>query len=98
MKRPRRGGSSNGGAGADLYGRDRLSNSHAKFQKKTEMTSGTLSAELVDVGWIFAAWDAATHDVEGRVEQSRFGARLHPFRSRDDAARALEGAGAAGDG
>ncbi len=42
-----------------------------------------------ELGDLFAAWDPQSHHVEPAVRPSRFGARLAPFRSREEAEKAL---------
>ena len=54
-----------------------------------------------ELGDLFAAFDPAAHHVEPGVRSSRFAARLAPFRSREEAERALIEEGAViggGDG
>lgn len=53
-----------------------------------------LRASHAEFGDLFAAWDTASHHVEPGIRSSRFAARLAPFPSRDQAERALIGAGA----
>lgn len=59
-------------------------------------TAGVQSAQHPTIGWIFVAWDTATHHIEGAVQQSRFAARLSPYRTQEAALGALEKAGAIG--
>jgi len=57
------------------------------------MSAAVLTAEHPS-GTLWAAFDPAVHNITGRVAESRFGARLAPFRSRDEAEAALHAAGA----
>jgi hypothetical protein len=45
-------------------------------------------------GTLWAAFDPAVHHIKGAVRDSRFGAKLSPFRSMDEAKAALVAAGA----
>jgi hypothetical protein len=47
-----------------------------------------------ELGDLYAAWDPCSHHVEPAVRPSRFGARLAPFKSREEAERALIAEGA----
>jgi hypothetical protein len=58
------------------------------------MLANYLRGHNSELGDLYAAWDACSHHVEPAVRPSRFGARLAPFRSREDAERALIAAGA----
>lgn len=53
-----------------------------------------LTAEHPERGTLFAAFDPAVHHLTGRVEDSRFGARMAPFKSEAEAEQALAAAGA----
>jgi hypothetical protein len=53
-----------------------------------------LRASHAELGDLYAAWAADVHHVEPAVRSSRFAARLAPFRSRDEAERALLAEGA----
>lgn len=58
------------------------------------MTTHHLRASHAEFGDLYAAWNPSVAHVEPGVRSSRFAARLAPFRSRDDAERALMCAGA----
>lgn len=58
------------------------------------MTTSCLQAHHEHDGDLFAAWDPTSHHVEPGVRSSRFAAYLAPFRSREEAERALVDAGA----
>lgn len=51
-----------------------------------------------ELGDLFAAWNPDADHVEPAVRPSRFGARLAPFPSRDEAERALLAEGAVIEG
>lgn len=53
-----------------------------------------LQASHSELGDMFAAWSADIVHVEPGVRSSRFAARLAPYRSREEAERALIAAGA----
>lgn len=46
-------------------------------------------------GLLWAAVDPAVHHIEGAVRETRFGARLAPFKTVEEAKAALLAAGAA---
>ena len=48
-------------------------------------------------GALYAAFDSTVHHIEGRVCDSRFSARMAPFKSRDEAEAALRAAGCAAE-
>lgn len=52
-----------------------------------------LTAPHPELGTLWAAIDANTHHLEGRVAQRRFSAFLAPFKSRPEAEAALIAAG-----
>jgi hypothetical protein len=52
-----------------------------------------ITAQHPQRGLLFAAFDAAVHHISGKVADSRFGARLAPFKSRAGAEAALVEAG-----
>lgn len=58
------------------------------------MSAGIILAADAERGDLFAAFDAQAHHVEPGVRNSRFAARLAPFRSREEAERALIAEGA----
>lgn len=58
------------------------------------MSSRVVTAEHPETGRLYAAVDPAVRFVEGGVRDSRFAARLAPFRSAADAEAALIAAGA----
>lgn len=58
------------------------------------MPSRVLTAEHPERGVLYAAVDPAVRFVEGGVRESRFGARLAPFRDEASARLALKAAGA----
>jgi hypothetical protein len=49
-------------------------------------------------GPLFAAWDPESHHIEPAVRTSRFGARLAPFRTQEEAEQALIAEGAVIEG
>jgi hypothetical protein len=51
--------------------------------------SNDITARHPQRGELFAAFDPAVHHIAGRVAESRFGARLAPFRSHAEAEAAL---------
>lgn len=53
-----------------------------------------LIAEHPERGRLFAAVDPSVHHIEAGIRDSRFGARLAPFRTREEAEAALVAAGA----
>jgi hypothetical protein len=53
-----------------------------------------LTATHPELGMLWAAVDPFVHHIEGAVRESRFAARLAPFRSEADAKAALSEAGA----
>ena len=55
---------------------------------------GILAGHSDDGGQLFAAFDEASRHVEPRVSGSRFSAHLAPYRTADEAARALAEHGA----
>jgi hypothetical protein len=55
--------------------------------------SNVLTAEHPTRGPLWASFDASVHHITGEVRDSRFGARLAPFRSRAQAEAALVEAG-----
>ncbi len=57
-----------------------------------------LRGQHAELGDLYASWDPTAAHVEPAVRPSRFGARLAPYRSREDAERALLGEGAVIDG
>lgn len=57
--------------------------------------SNLITATHPELGTLWAAVDPSAHHVEGGVRESRFGARLAPFRSREEAVAALTSAGCA---
>lgn len=60
--------------------------------------SNLLTAEHPERGTLWASFDPAVHHIVGRVAETRFGARLAPYRSRDEAEAALVAAGGVIDG
>lgn len=58
------------------------------------MSTFVLAGNLDDGGPIFAAWDPCAQHVEPGLRNSRFAAFLAPFRTREEAERALIAAGA----
>jgi hypothetical protein len=63
-----------------------------------EEATNLLTAAHPKQGTIWAAVDPSVHHIEGAVRDSRFGARLAPFKSRADAEAALVAAGGKLDG
>jgi hypothetical protein len=55
--------------------------------------SNVLTAEHPTRGLLWASFDGSVHHITGEVRDSRFGARLAPFRSRAEAEAALVAAG-----
>lgn len=55
--------------------------------------SNLLAAEHPERGTLWAAVDPSVHHIEGRVAELRFGARLAPFKSHEEAQAALVAAG-----
>jgi hypothetical protein len=55
--------------------------------------SALLTAEHPTRGLLWASFDASVHHITGKVRDSRFGARLAPFKSRAEAVAALEAEG-----
>jgi hypothetical protein len=55
--------------------------------------SNVLAAEHPARGLLWAAFDPSVHHIVGKVGESRFAARLAPFKSRSEAEAALTGAG-----
>ncbi len=53
------------------------------------MTTQILVGTHAELGDLYAAFDPEAHHVEPGVRTSRFAARLAPFRTRDEAERAL---------
>lgn len=58
------------------------------------MTARFITGDCDDSGRLFAAWDPDAHHVEPGVRGSKFAAFLSPFRTLEDAERALLDAGA----
>lgn len=58
------------------------------------MSADTVTAAHAELGDLYAAFDPLVHHVEPGVRTSRFAARLAPFRSREEAERALLAEGA----
>jgi len=58
------------------------------------MSSPYLRASHAELGDLYAAWDPYSNHVEPGVRNSRFAARLAPFRSREEAEQALIAEGA----
>lgn len=58
------------------------------------MRTTVLVGYHAELGDIYAAFDPEAHHVEPGVRTSRFGARLAPFRTREEAERALLAEGA----
>jgi hypothetical protein len=58
------------------------------------MPGEILTAAHAELGDLYAAFDPAARHVEPGVRTSRFGAQLAPFRSREEAERALIAEGA----
>jgi len=56
-------------------------------------SNNLITAEHPNLGLLWAAFDASVHHVVGRVADSRFAARLAPFKSRGEAEAALMEAG-----
>jgi len=54
---------------------------------------GILVGEADDGSW-FAAWDGSSRHVAPEIRSSKFSAWLAPFRSREEAERALAAIGA----
>lgn len=55
--------------------------------------SNLLTASHPERETLWASFDASVHHVTGEVRDSRFGARLAPFKCRADAEAALVAAG-----
>lgn len=53
-----------------------------------------LTAAHPKLGTLWASFDPTVHHIVGRVAETRFGARLAPFRSEQEAEAALIAAGA----
>lgn len=53
------------------------------------MSAAIIAAAHAELGDLYAAFDPTAHHVEPGVRTSRFAARLAPFRSREEAERAL---------
>lgn len=53
------------------------------------MKTNYLRANHAELGDLYAAWDPQIAHVEPGVRSSRFAAQLAPFRSQDEAERAL---------
>jgi hypothetical protein len=51
--------------------------------------SNVLTAEHPTRGLLWAAFDPSVHHIVGKVAESRFSARLAPFKSREQAETAL---------
>lgn len=62
------------------------------------MKSNVITAEHPMRGTLWASFDPSVHHIIGEVRETRFGARLAPFKSRTDAEAALVVAGASIDG
>jgi hypothetical protein len=58
------------------------------------MANKLLTAAHPKLGTLWACVDPSVHHIEGAVRESRFAARLAPFRSEADAKAALSEAGA----
>jgi hypothetical protein len=56
-------------------------------------TSNVIAAEHPDRGTLWASFDPSVHHIVGEVRDSRFGARLAPFKSKAEAGAALVAAG-----
>lgn len=56
--------------------------------------SNLLTATHPERGLLWASFDPAVHHIVGRVAETRFGSRLAPFKSHEEAEAALEAAGA----
>jgi hypothetical protein len=52
-------------------------------------SNNLITAEHPNLGLLWAAFDASVHHIVGRVADSRFAARLAPFKSRAEAEAAL---------
>jgi hypothetical protein len=52
-----------------------------------------ITGEHSERGTLWAAFDPSVHHLTGRSAESRFSARLSPFRSREEAETALIAAG-----
>lgn len=52
-----------------------------------------LTAEHPELGTLFAAFQPGVHRIAGRVTESRFAARLAPFKTETEARSALVDAG-----
>lgn len=52
-----------------------------------------LTASHPERGLLWASFDGSVHHIVGRVAETRFGARLAPFKSHAEAIAALEAAG-----
>jgi hypothetical protein len=55
--------------------------------------SNLLTAEHPTRGLLWAAFDPSVHHIIGKVAESRFSARLAPFKSREEAGAALAAEG-----
>jgi len=60
--------------------------------------SRVITAATASGATLWAAFDPSVHHVVGKVADSRFAARLAPFRSREEAEAALDAACAAPTG
>ncbi|WP_305097475.1 hypothetical protein [Croceibacterium aestuarii] len=58
------------------------------------MSAQYLRGQHAELGDLFAAWEPCSHHVEPGVRNSRFAARLAPFRTREEAEQALIAEGA----
>lgn len=56
-----------------------------------------LTGKHPERGLLWVSFDASVHHITGRVAETRFGARLAPFASREEAEAALVAAGAVFD-
>lgn len=59
-------------------------------------SSNLLTAKHSTRGLLWASFDPSVHHITGRVTDSRFAARLAPFKSRAEAETALKAEGGAG--
>lgn len=52
-----------------------------------------ITAEHAERGTLYASFDASVHHLTGTVAESRFAARMSPFKSEAEAEQALVSAG-----